>query len=442
MTKSVMVSAFLAFEKPLYQTFMCVKINENWIERRYSWMNDFMKQLELEMLTLTVYRNLMRFPVMASFYKLCQAVSENNIHKALDGYAETSFFLNEQDYDDIGVYLFDQVKYMDTSFTKNLSNQTVDPTLNVGVIRDLKILAKIASLKCVDIKTELNRLSDNRYCDLINEIPVWKSDFHMSFDELKKFHLEYGAGMFAKYRAFIWAEGVITPITSPDKIKYDEMIGYKWQRETVLENTRALLNGAAVNNILLYGDSGTGKSATVKSMLNVPEFRDLRIIEVSKDWLTSIPELLRQLSWRKQKFILFIDDLSFEEGDKNYSAMKVILEGGIEQRPHNTALYVTSNRRQLVKRRFSDRDELDSSETVQEKTSLADRFGIRIPYLSMDRRDFLDISESLALRAGSVMDSESLRKAALRWEMEHGARTPRVACQFAEYVAAHKMEFK
>lgn len=210
------------------------------------------------------------------------------------------------------------------------------------------------------------------------------------------------------------------------------MLGYELQRDQVIANTRALLEGKAVNNVLLFGDSGTGKSATVKSLLAIPGFDQLRLIEVQKEGLADMPRLIRTLGGRRLKFILFIDDLAFDQDDTTYSVMKTILEGGLEKRPVNVAIYATSNRRHLVRQTFSDRagDEVDASETIQEKTSLAERFGLRIPYLALNQAEYLELIERMAALHGVTVDRQKLRADALQWAMRHPGRTPRTAKQF------------
>ena len=210
------------------------------------------------------------------------------------------------------------------------------------------------------------------------------------------------------------------------------MLGDGLQREQVISNTRAFLAGKRGNDVLLYGDSGTGKSATVKTLLTVPGFEALRLIEVQKDGLRGMPELIRSLAGRKQRFILFIDDLAFDQDDHTYSVVKTILEGGLERRPANVAIYATSNRRLLVRQTFSDRqgDEVDRQETIQEKTALSDRFGLRIPYLALSKGEFLDLVQSLAAQRGLAMDPEELRRRAIQWDMRFPGRTPRGARQF------------
>ena len=210
------------------------------------------------------------------------------------------------------------------------------------------------------------------------------------------------------------------------------MMGYEPQREEVISNTRALVEGKTVNNVLLYGDSGTGKSATVKSLLQVKGFEDLRLIEIDKDDLAALPTLIRALRGRRQKFILFIDDLAFDRDDKTYSALKTILEGGLEKRPENVAVYATSNRRHLVRQTFSDRagDEVDRKETIGEKTSLSERFGVRVAFLPLNKTDYLNLVDRMAQQEGVTLEREALHAQALTWEMYHPGRTPRTVRQF------------
>ena len=218
----------------------------------------------------------------------------------------------------------------------------------------------------------------------------------------------------------------------------EEMLGYERQREQVAANTRALLNGHRVNNMLLYGVSGTGKSATVKALLGMEGMENLRLIEVDKADLTGIPQLVRMLGHQPQKFILFIDDLAFDKDDKSYSLLKTILEGGVEPRPANVAVYATSNRRHLVRETFSDRqgDEINARETMQEKTSLSERFGLRVIFNELTKPQFLNMVRELAKIRGIAMDEERLMALAVRWDVRNPNRTPRSAVQFIDSLAA------
>ena len=187
-----------------------------------------------------------------------------------------------------------------------------------------------------------------------------------------------------------------------------------------------------MNNVLLYGESGTGKSATVKHLLTLPGLEELRLIEADKENLGGLPALIRSLDGRRQKFIVFIDDLTFDRDDPTYSTLKTILEGGVERRPQNVAVYATSNRRHLVRQTISERagDEMDRSETIREKTSLADRFGLRVLFHGLDKTEFLALVDMLAQRHGVELPPEELHRQAVAWERLHGAQTPRTALQF------------
>lgn len=247
-----------------------------------------------------------------------------------------------------------------------------------------------------------------------------------------------GYGIFARYHVFTVEEGQLAPVKHPDPQRLEELPGYEREREKVIANTRALLEGRRVNDVLLYGDSGTGKSATVKCLLSVPDFGNLRLIEVQKEGLRDMPALIRSLRGRQQKFILFIDDLAFDQDDNTYSVVKTILEGGLEKRPDNVAIYATSNRRLLVRQTFSDRagDEVDIRETIAEKTALSDRFGLRIPYLALNKAEFLELIEQLADQAGVSMDRGELMREAVKWDMKFPGRTPRGARQFIASLSA------
>ncbi|MCE5199348.1 MAG: ATP-binding protein [Armatimonadota bacterium] len=261
-------------------------------------------------------------------------------------------------------------------------------------------------------------------------------DWSSCIDDLATFYSSHGSGVFGHYRAFRWLSdggGRLRGVESPDPIRLSDLVEYEWQRESVTRNTRKLVAGLPTNNMLLYGDRGTGKSSTVKAMLN--EFGDqrLRLVEVAKEQLTDLPEILSILRKRPEKFIIFIDDISFEENETQYKALKAVLEGGLEARPANVALYATSNRRNIVKERWSDRqkedDEVHSGDTMQEKLSLSDRFGLKLPFLAPDQEEYLRIVTELASRANIEM-TDDLRLKALSWQH---ARSGRSARQFVDF---------
>jgi predicted AAA+ superfamily ATPase len=265
-------------------------------------------------------------------------------------------------------------------------------------------------------------------------------------DALVKHYHQHGCGEFCKYKAFRWVQteskGLLAGIDKPDPIQLTELIGYERERSVVIKNTLQFIHGLPCNNVLLYGDRGTGKSATVKAILNKYANSRLRLIEVSKYHLKNLPDILELLQNRGLKFIIFIDDLSFESDETSYRELKSILEGGIEAKPQNVVIYATSNRRHLIKEYFSERslnDEVSSQDTMQEKLSLSDRFGITVTFSMPDKKTYLQIVEGIAKQRGINIDYERLKSEAVKWEMLYNGRSPRTARQFVDHLEGELM---
>ncbi len=260
--------------------------------------------------------------------------------------------------------------------------------------------------------------------------------------DLAGYFARTGVGLFGRHRAFRWVRldgrGRLEGVPAADPVRLDDLVGYELERQPVIENTRQFVAGAPANNVLLYGDRGTGKSSTVKALLNEFHARGLRLIEVAKEHLGDYPEIIARVRGRRERFVLFVDDLSFEEHETQYKALKAALEGSLEARPENVVLYATSNRRHLVTERFTDRqkasldDEVHPEDTAQEKLSLADRFGIHAPFLIPDQDRYLAIVEGLAARYGLRLPAHDLRHRALLWSQWHNGRSCRTARQFVE----------
>ena len=253
-------------------------------------------------------------------------------------------------------------------------------------------------------------------------------------DRLELFYRENGCGMYARYRAFIWRDHGIHPVEHPDRTTLRDLKGYEIQRRMAIDNTVAFLVGLPANNCLLYGDRGTGKSSTVKAILNEYYTRGLRMIEMPKESLMDFPRLVDQIAPLPMRFILFIDDLSFSSQDDTYAALKAVLEGGLAARPAHTLIYATSNRRHLVRETFSDRegDEVHKGDTIQESLSLADRFGLSIRFSVPDKWRYLEIVRQLAVQRGLEDHLDELEGPAERWATERGGRSPRCARQFID----------
>ncbi len=256
---------------------------------------------------------------------------------------------------------------------------------------------------------------------------------------LAEYYQQSGVGIFGKYRAFRWQSELIG-IAHPDRVQIDELVGYDLQKATLLNNTKSLLAGRPALNILLYGGKGTGKSSLVKGLLNHFSGTQLRLIEVSKSNTIDLPLILDRLTDLPQKFIIFIDDLSFEADDDIFKALKAVLEGNVTTRPNNVVVYATSNRRHLVREYFADRplpqdaDDIHMWDTTQEKLSFSDRFGITLTFEPADQVKYLEIVQHLADSAELPIERDDLQARALQWATRHNGRSGRTARQFIDYL--------
>lgn len=257
-----------------------------------------------------------------------------------------------------------------------------------------------------------------------------------------EFYREFGVGKFGLNKAFRVepsGEAVqILPITNVEHSYLEDLVGYELQKAKLIENTEAFIEGRAANNVLLFGDSGTGKSSSIKGILNRYYDRGLRMIEVYKHQFQCLSKVLEQIKDRNYKFIIYMDDLSFEEYEVEYKYLKAIIEGGLGKKPQNVLIYATSNRRHLIRENFSDKrdlsDDLHSNDTVQEKLSLVARFGVTIYYGSPDKRQFQEIVKVLSEKYHVEMPEEELYLEANKWELSHGGLSGRTAAQFITHL--------
>ncbi len=259
---------------------------------------------------------------------------------------------------------------------------------------------------------------------------------------LADYYAGRGAGLFGRHWAFRWREGVLYPVTRPDPVRFTDLVGYEREREPLLENTRRFLAGRPAHHALLYGLPGTGKSSTIKALANEFAGAGLRLVELAKDDLGELPWLLNALRGRGLCFVLFVDDLSFEEYEVEYKTLKALLEGSVEQPPANVRLYATSNRRNIIRERFSDReenglaDDVHGRDTMHEKLSLAARFGLRLTFPAPDQERYLEIVRGLARERGLGIAEEDLDRRALLWDRWHAGRSGRTARQFVDELEA------
>lgn len=272
------------------------------------------------------------------------------------------------------------------------------------------------------------------------------NDENEIFTLITDFYKSYGVGMFGLNRAFrIQNNGngiEFLPINNTDKILLDDLIGYDLQKQQLIDNTEAFLRGAPANNALLYGDAGTGKSSSIKALINQYYDSGLRMIEIYKHQFRDLSAVIAAIKNRNYRFIIYIDDLSFEENEVEYKFLKAVIEGGVESRPDNILIYATSNRRHLIKETWADRSDMEHqndihrSDTMEEKLSLAARFGCSINYSAPNRKLYHDIVKGLANRQlNHNIPEDELLLLANRWEIRHGGVSGRTAQQFINYLA-------
>ncbi len=257
------------------------------------------------------------------------------------------------------------------------------------------------------------------------------------------FYGRFGVGRFGLHKAFRvehreGAAAQIVPITNIAHVHLDDLIGYEIAKQKLIENTEAFVSGKEANNCLLFGDAGTGKSTSIKAIANQYYDRGLRLIEIYKHQFCDLHDVIAQVKSRNYKFIIYMDDLSFEEFEVEYKYLKAVIEGGLEKKPDNILIYATSNRRHLIRENFSDKEEIredmHTSDTVQEKLSLYARFGVSIYFGAPDKKEFQEIVKRLAKKHGIEMPEEELLLEANRWELSHGGRSGRTAQQFMNYL--------
>ncbi len=286
-----------------------------------------------------------------------------------------------------------------------------------------------------------NKRIRDRICSLAVKLEQAQSTEEFMKDVVE-FYREFGVGKLGLHKAFRIKHddgGVhIEPVTNIAHVHLDDLIGYETAKKKLIDNTEAFVNGKRANNCLLFGDAGTGKSSSIKGILNQYYDRGLRIIEVYKHQFQDLNDVIAQIKNRNYKFIIYMDDLSFEDFEIEYKYLKAVIEGGLEKKPENILIYATSNRRHLVREKFSDkeerRDDLHASDTVQEKLSLVNRFGVQIFFCAPDKKEFQNIVKILAGKHGITMPEEELLLEANKWELSHGGLSGRTAQQFIDYL--------
>ena len=286
-----------------------------------------------------------------------------------------------------------------------------------------------------------NKRISERICELTEKLEQSK-DAEQFLYEVTEFYREFGVGKFGLHKAFRIQHrencAEIIPITNIAHVKLDDLVGYEIAKQKLIDNTEALVNGREANNCLLFGYAGTGKSTSIKAIANQYYEKGLRLIEVYKHQFCDLNDVIAQIKNRNYKFIIYMDDLSFEEFEVEYKYLKAVIEGGLEKKPDNVLIYATSNRRHLIRETFSDKEEIredmHTSDTVQEKLSLYARFGVTIYFGAPNKKEFEQIVAALAKKNEINMTKEELFAEANKWELSHGGLSGRTAQQFINYL--------
>ncbi|MDJ0692261.1 MAG: ATP-binding protein [Xenococcaceae cyanobacterium MO_188.B32] len=349
-------------------------------------------------------------------------------------------------------YLITRILQDDNPFSQQVQKVSIEQlpsSLIIAAKQDLQILQNIYNCSTQQISDRVQRISHSpvkiHAWNLENSVNTFlqsKQNWTDALEDLATYYRQHGTGIVAQYHALRWQKSQFIGIAHPDPIQLKEIIGYESQKEALKKNTEFLLAGYPALHVLLYGSRGSGKSSLVKALL--PEYRDrgLRLIEVSKSELQNLPTIVEQLRDSPQKFIIFVDDLSFEEDDDAFKALKVVLEGSLTARANNIVVYATSNRRHLIREFFSDRprpsdaDEIHSWDNVQEKLSFSDRFGLTLTFEPPNQNTYLNIVNLLAEQAGITIEKTELEFRAKQWATRGNGRSGRTARQFIDYLRA------
>ena len=393
--------------------------------------NERLNELYLKLNSLCIFRALLADSVISKLMKYLECIETAETSEKISRYSDFVSVLYTNNKLSLARHIHTVVSNNENVYVKILgSGKSGSPTMKKCVDAELEILQSVADLTPAELQSAV---------DWNGFLPVFKAekvDLANDYAKRTKNIGKYGYGIYAKNHMFRIDNGKIVPVLHPDEITLSDLIGYEREKKIIFDNTKALLEGRAAANILLTGDAGTGKSSTVKAVVNELRKEGLRIIEVRKEQLREIPVILDELSDNPLKFILFIDDLSFQKDDDNFGALKAILEGSVSAKSKNVVIYATSNRRHLVKETFSDRegDDIHRNDTMQEIISLSERFGIQVTFSRPDKKTYLDIVHHLADPAGIEYDAEKIDLAAERFVLSRGSRSARAARQFIDNI--------
>ena len=392
-------------------------------------MNTEIEQIRIGLANIVIFRDILKTKVIKKLIKFLDIYNDNDKIKILDYYSEFLYELFKYN-NTISDYILEQIFKDDNIYVnKYIKNENINTALEKALKNELDFFEFLSSF-------DFNNLFKKE--EYSNDIAQLENK-NMNFYSVYKDHInninKKGYGIFYKNNMFTLDDKKnIIPAKHQDMQNIKQLYGYERERSKVITNTKSLLEGKKSNNVLLYGDAGTGKSSTIKAIANMFKDDGLRLIEVKKSQLSFITDIIENLSYSPLKFIIFIDDLTFSSNDDTFSYLKAVLEGGVNSFPTNVVVYVTSNYRHLIKENFNDRtgDDIHVEDTIQQIMSLTNRFGIIITFQRPDKDLFIDIVLSYAEYNNIQMDKEELIKQAEGYAIRSAGRSPRVAKQFIE----------
>ena len=384
--------------------------------------------------TLTVFRALLDDPVVSTLRLYLEGCGADSPVECADRYCGFVSALIASHDPTLSGYIQSLVNDDENVYVRAICRQLpISDSLSEAVRQELSILQQIADLTPEDLTEPMG------WTGYLPSFDTASSDISGVYMKRTGDISRYGYGIWSRYYMFhVDDDGTVIPVVNPDTQRLSDLIDYKREQGIIMDNTRALLAGKPAANILLTGDAGTGKSSTIKAVVNELKDEGLRILEVRKEQLKVIPSVMGMLSENPLKFILFIDDLSFQSDDDNFAAFKAILEGSVSAKSRNVAIYATSNRRHMVRESFSGRagDDIHRNDTMQETVSLSERFGIQVLFRRPDKFTYLNIVRHLAEQAGLDVPTEELELGAERFALTRANRSARAARQYVDSLIA------
>ncbi len=375
---------------------------------------------------LSVFRGILEDETVKEFLEMLREPSPESYGRFVNSLYKTT--------DNLTDYILGAVTENENPFMLRLAAfEEVPERIEKAAKAELEILQEISRITSEQVKKAMGERAEYVSSD-------WKTSsvsFVKAYTDRMSCLSTKGYGIFSEYYAFTLKNGRLVPIKNPDPQRLSQLSGYELERGKVINNTLALLNDKPAANVLLYGDAGTGKSSTVKAVVNEYKDEGLRLVELNKSQLPELPEVIEKIAKNPLKFIIFIDDVSFSSDDDNFSSLKAVLEGSATAKTSNTAIYATSNRRHLVKEKFSDRngDDMHAADTREELISLSERFGLKVAFLKPDKENYLKIVESLARESGIEVTDELLMGAEA-FALRRNGRSGRAAKYYIQSVLA------